>query len=45
LTGLLGINVGGMPGVENPWAFAAVAAAIVLMAVFEIWLLKRLRWI
>ncbi|HEY9163880.1 MAG TPA: zinc transporter ZntB [Magnetovibrio sp.] len=28
LTGLLGINVGGMPGVENPWAFAIVCLAL-----------------
>ena len=26
LTGLLGINVGGMPGADNPWAFWIVAA-------------------
>ena len=25
LTGLLGINVGGVPGVESNWAFAVVA--------------------
>ena len=31
LTGLLGINVGGMPGVENPWAFAIVFVLIILL--------------
>ena len=45
LTGLLGINVGGMPGVESPWAFAIVAVAIVAVAVVEVVLLRRLRWI
>lgn len=45
LTGLLGINVGGMPGVDNPWAFAIVGVAIVAVAVVEVVLLRRLRWI
>jgi zinc transporter len=45
LTGLLGINVGGMPGVDSPWAFSTVAVAIVAIAVVEIALLRRLRWI
>ena len=45
LTGLLGINVGGMPGVDSPWAFAVVALAIVAIAILEIVLLRRLRWI
>ncbi len=45
LTGLLGINVGGMPGVDSPVAFTVVVIAIVALAVFEVWLLKRLRWL
>ena len=45
LTGLLGINVGGLPGVESPWAFYLVLALIMLMAPLEIWVLRRLRWI
>ncbi len=45
ITGLFGINVGGMPGVENAWAFAAVAAVLVVLAVVEIILLRRLKWI
>lgn len=45
LTGLLGINVGGMPGVESPWAFATVAVVILVIAVIEVALLRRLRWI
>lgn len=31
LTGLLGINVGGVPGAANPWAFAMVTAALVVI--------------
>ena len=33
LTGLFGINVGGMPGVNNATAFAIIAIAIPLLAV------------
>lgn len=44
-TGLLGINVDGIPGSENaPWAFALVCALLVLVVGLEIWILRRLRW-
>ncbi|WP_340118292.1 zinc transporter ZntB [Pelagibius sp. 7325] len=45
LTGLLGINVGGLPGVDTPWAFAAVCGILALLAGLEIWLLRHLKWI
>jgi len=45
VAGLLGINVGGIPGSENHGAFAVVVALIVLLAGFEVLLLKRLKWI
>lgn len=45
LTGLLGINVGGMPGADTPWAFAAVCGILAVLAGLEIWLLRRLKWI
>lgn len=45
ITGLFGINLGGMPGVENPWAFSMVVAAIVVLGVVEVILLRRLKWI
>ncbi|MEP4380494.1 MAG: zinc transporter ZntB [Alphaproteobacteria bacterium] len=45
LTGLLGINVGGLPGVESPAAFWIVAAAILVLGVFEYVLLRKLKWI
>jgi zinc transporter len=45
-TGLLGVNVDGMPGSKDtPWAFGAVTAALVLLAVFEVVILRRLKWI
>lgn len=43
LTGLLGINVGGIPGTDNPWAFAIVTGFLVLIGLFEIWLFKKMK--
>ncbi len=45
LTGLLGINVGGMPGAENPYGFAIACGLIASIAVFQWWLFRRLRWL
>lgn len=45
LTGLLGINVGGMPGVENPHAFWIVVVACIVLTALGAWLLRRLRLI
>ncbi len=45
LTGLFGINVGGMPGVESAWSFTVVVLVLVVIAVVEIILLRRLKWI
>jgi len=45
LTGLLGINVGGMPGVDHPWAFAIVAGLILGVGLLEFVLLRKLKWI
>ena len=43
LTGLLGINVGGIPGTENSWAFTIVCAILVGLAVAVLWLFRRFR--
>ena len=40
LTGLLGINVGGMPGVESPAAFWSVCVLLVVLAVVEYYVLR-----
>jgi zinc transporter len=45
ITGLFGINVGGMPGVDNAFGFAAVVVALVIVALIEIVVLRRLKWI
>ncbi len=45
LTGLLGINVGGIPGADNPYGFAIACALVVLIAVCQWWIFRRLRWL
>jgi len=45
LTGLLGINVGGIPGAENKWAFLLVTFFLVMIALLLIGLFRRLKWL
>jgi zinc transporter len=45
VTGRLGIKVGGIPGTDSPLAFSVVIALIILIAIVEIAILRRLRWI
>lgn len=45
LTGLLGVNVGGIPGTENPWAFWIVCAVMAVLAGAGYWIFRRLRWL
>ncbi|MGB0631812.1 MAG: zinc transporter ZntB [Alphaproteobacteria bacterium] len=45
LTGLLGINVGGMPGEKAGSAFWIVTVGLVVIGAIEYWLLKKLKWI
>ncbi len=42
LTGLLGINVGGIRGVDNPWAFVIMCGLLVLVGGFQAWLFERI---
>ncbi|MCF8178105.1 MAG: zinc transporter ZntB [Sulfuritalea sp.] len=44
LTGLLGINVGGIPGTENHWAFTIFCVLLVIVAAAQVWLFKRNKW-
>lgn len=44
LTGLLGVNVGGIPGSDTPWAFWAVCGLLVAFLLLEVWLIKKLNW-
>jgi len=45
LTGLLGINVGGIPGADDGSAFYIVCGIMAAIAVFEFWLFKRKKWL
>ena len=45
LTGLLGINVGGIPGTESPWAFMIVTVFLVALAIVLIAWFKKLKWL
>jgi len=44
ITGLLGVNVGGIPGTEAPWAFLALCVITFGLAGLELWYLRRNRW-
>ena len=44
LTGLLGINIGGIPGVEHPYAFWIFTALCVVLGGGLIVVFKKLRW-
>ncbi len=45
LTGLLGINVGGIPGAENTSAFWLVTVALIAIGLLELALFRWLKWI
>ena len=44
-TGLLGMNVGGIPGSESPWGFAGVLLFLVSWSVAQFLVFRRLRWL
>ncbi|MNM95809.1 Zinc transport protein ZntB [compost metagenome] len=45
VTGLLGINVGGIPGSSAPYGFAIACLVIAGIALFQWWVFRRLRWL
>jgi len=45
LTGLLGINVGGIPGEKWQWSFTAVVLGTLFLGGIEYLLFRRLKWI
>lgn len=45
LTGLLGINVGGIPGTESKWAFSLVTVILVGLAIGLIAWFKKIKWL
>ncbi|WP_372871435.1 zinc transporter ZntB [Shewanella sp.] len=45
LTGLLGVNIGGIPGADTPWAFALFCVILVVLVLLQLWLFYRKRWL
>ena len=45
LTGLLGMNVEGIPYAEKPYAFATVCAVMLILCGMLVFLMKRLKWL
>ena len=45
ITGLLGINVGGMPGSEYKWAFLIVCLILFFIALMLLLFFRRLKWL
>ena len=44
LTGLLGINVGGIPLADNPWGFLGVVIFLGLLLAIQLVLFRRKHW-
>jgi zinc transporter len=45
LTGLLGINVGGIPLAESPWGFLEVTIGLVVVGLLQLLLFRWRRWL
>lgn len=45
VTGLFGVNVGGMPGVGSPLAFTLLCGAMAVLVVILLLLFKRMKWL
>lgn len=45
VTGLLGINVGGIPGSEDPWAFTTVCLTLTSVGVLLVGIFRWLKWL
>lgn len=44
ITGLLGINVAGIPGANSPWGFIGVLGVLILILTGQIGILKKKKW-
>ena len=45
VTGLLGMNVGGLPGQDSPWAFVAILLALIVAGISLSAVFRRLKWL
>jgi zinc transporter len=44
LTGLLGVNLEGIPGAKNPWAFTFFCVLLGIIGICQYFIFRRLRW-
>jgi zinc transporter len=45
VTGLLGVNIGGIPLRDSSWGFWIVCGLLIALAAGQYWVVKRLRWL
>jgi zinc transporter len=45
VAGLFGMNVGGIPGVNDTWAFLIIVAVVVVISAATLWVLKKIDWL
>ncbi|MBB3456936.1 zinc transporter [Rhizobium sp. BK313] len=45
VAGLFGMNVGGIPGVNDTWAFIVIVAFVTVTSIATLWVLKRINWL
>ena len=45
ITGLWGVNLGGIPGGSAKWGFMAMCGGLVVATVGQLWLFRRLGWL
>jgi len=44
LTGLFGINIGGIPGIENQYAFSLFVATLIVVTGTQYWVFRKMKW-
>ncbi|MDE1996593.1 MAG: zinc transporter ZntB [Rhizobiaceae bacterium] len=45
VAGLFGMNVGGIPGVNDTWAFVIIVIFVTISSVATLWVLRRINWL
>ena len=45
LTGLLGVNVGGIPGAENSFSFSIFTISLVFIVAIQLYIFRKKKWL
>ena len=45
LTGVFGVNLGGMPGTDSVWAFTILCGAMTVLALLLLLIFRRMKWL